>query len=215
MRLKDKYKNIIVDNTQAYFQMPVDGVDTMYSCRKYFGVSDGAILYTDSELRKPLDIDYSYDRMNFLFGRFEKTASEFYSEYRKNNKLFQGQPIKYMSKLTENLLHGIDYEEIKSRRTKNFSFLNSRLKDINKLRLTIPDGAFMYPLYIENGEEIRKILQQEKIYIPILWPAVLERCPQDMLEYDMSKNILPLPIDQRYGKEEMRYMIEKIDRYIY
>lgn len=28
--------------------MPVENVDTLYICRKFFGVADGAFLYTDS-----------------------------------------------------------------------------------------------------------------------------------------------------------------------
>ena len=40
--LKRKYDRIIVDNAQSYFQMPAEGVDTLYTCRKYFGVADGA-----------------------------------------------------------------------------------------------------------------------------------------------------------------------------
>ena len=48
--LKQKYDRLIIDNAQAYFQRPAAGVDTIYTCRKFFGVSDGAILYTDSEL---------------------------------------------------------------------------------------------------------------------------------------------------------------------
>lgn len=47
-RLMRIYGNrIIVDNVQAFFQKPVDGVDTIYGCRKFFGVPDGAYLYTD------------------------------------------------------------------------------------------------------------------------------------------------------------------------
>ena len=37
--------NVIVDNAQAYFNEPIDGADTIYTCRKFFGVPDGAILY--------------------------------------------------------------------------------------------------------------------------------------------------------------------------
>ena len=42
--LKEKYDRIIVDHAQAYFQMPLKGVDTLYTCRKFFGVPDGAFL---------------------------------------------------------------------------------------------------------------------------------------------------------------------------
>ena len=49
-------KNVIIDNVQAYFQRPIEGFDTLYSCRKYFGVPDGAVLYTDLEI-EPLEKD--------------------------------------------------------------------------------------------------------------------------------------------------------------
>lgn len=209
--LKKQHPNLIVDNAQAYFQMPVVGVDTIYTCRKFFGVADGAILYTDSVLDEKIPLDESFERMHFLLGRYERTASEFYSEYVSNNGLFADEPIKRMSRLTENLLHAIDYERVKQRRTENFAYLHEQLKRINKLDLSIPEGAFMYPLYIENGSEIRKKLQAEKIYIPTLWPDVFEICDETELEYNMAKNILPLPVDQRYGIEDMNYMIGVIE----
>lgn len=210
LMLKDKYDRIIVDNVQAYFQMPADGVDTLYSCRKFFGVPNGAILYTDKQLEEDLPQDESFERMRHLMGRFERTASEFYSEYLTREKAIEYEPIKRMSMLTENLLRGVDYESVKTRRTNNFGLLHNEFKSINRLKLTVPEGAFMYPLYIENGAELRKKLQAEKIYIPTLWPDVFDVCTEDEPEYDMAKNILPLPVDQRYGKIEIQYIIEKI-----
>lgn len=200
---------IIVDNAQAYFQEPIPGVDTLYTCRKFFGVADGSILYTDKYIEVE-EQDESYNRMNFLLGRFERSASEFYQEYVDNNHFFKNEPIKRMSKLTKNLLHGIDYEMVRKKRTQNFDCLHEKLHSVNKLNLVIPDGAFMYPLYIENGAVIRKQLQAKKIFIPTLWPAVFNLCEENELEYDMAKNILPIPVDQRYGIEDMKYIFENI-----
>ena len=36
---REIYGNIIVDHTHAFFQKPLPGVDTLYSCRKFLGVS--------------------------------------------------------------------------------------------------------------------------------------------------------------------------------
>ena len=55
-----------------------------------------------------------------------------------------------------------------------------------------------------------KKLQKEKIYIPTLWPNVLEECPEDSLEYHYAADILPIPVDQRYGIEDMKYLVEVI-----
>ena len=198
--------NVIVDNAQAYFNEPIDGTDTIYTCRKFFGVPDGAILYTEKKLETELSRDESFDRMHFLLGRYERSATEFYSEYVANNGFFYNEPIKKMSKLTNNLLHGIDYEFVCNRRRENFQHLDKQFKSINKLDLIVPNGAFMYPLYINNGAEIRKELQKEKIFIPTLWPSVFEVCDENELEYDMANNILPLPIDQRYTRFDLDYI---------
>ena len=200
---------IIVDNAQAYFQEPLPGVDTLYTCRKFFGVADGAILYTDKFIEVE-ERDESFERMHFLLGRYERSASEFYAEYVDNNHFFRNEPIKRMSKLTENLLHGIDYEMVREKRTQNFAYLHDKFHSVNRLSLLVPDGAFMYPLYIENGAGIRKKLQTKKIFIPTLWPAVFNLCEENELEYDMAKNILPIPVDQRYGIEEMDYLVEEV-----
>ena len=202
-------KNVIVDNAQAYFQSPISGIDTLYTCRKFFGVPDGAILYTDKQIEIS-ERDESFERMHFLLGRYERSAQEFYQEYVDNNHFFQEEPIKRMSKLTENLLHGLDYNVIRKKRTENFAYLHERLADSNRLKLRVPDGAFMYPYYVENGFELRKKLQAKKIFIPTLWPAVFNRCNQNELEYQMARNILPIPVDQRYGIEDMDYIVKEI-----
>jgi dTDP-4-amino-4,6-dideoxygalactose transaminase len=115
-----------------------------------------------------------------------------------------------MSKLTENLLHGIDYSSIKAKRTENFAALHKAFKAVNKLNLIVPEGAFMYPLYVDNGSEIRKQLQKQKIYIPTLWPDVFDICNENDLEYSMAKNILPIPVDQRYDTKDMEYIVDII-----
>lgn len=214
LSLKKKYDRIVVDNAQAYFQRPLAGVDTIYTCRKFFGVTDGAVLYTDREINRELPYDESFQRMNFLLGRFERTASEFYGEYAANNDMFFDEPLKRMSRLTENILHGIDYGYIENRRTENFRLYHEALKSVNKLELSIANGAFMYPLYIENGTDIRKKLISMKIYAPTLWPNVFDRCNETDAEYDLASNIIPLPCDQRYSDDEINYVIEAIKQCI-
>lgn len=198
--------NIIVDNTQAYFQHPIKGVDTLYSCRKYFGVPDGAILYTD----KRLDIgekDISYARLRHILGRYEGKASDYYDEYTTIETSFVYEPLKEMSLLTENLLHGVDYEYVEKTRTRNFSYLHDHLADINRLNLKKPNGAFMYPLYLDNAEVVRRKMIKKKIYIPTLWPNVLNMYCETDSAYLLTKNILPLPVDQRYGIDDMKHII--------
>ena len=78
------------------------------------------------------------------------------------------------------------------------------------MELCVPDGPYMYPLLLENGAEIRKKLQEKEIYVPTLWPNVVENLSQKDAEYSLAENILPLPCDQRYGVWDMEYVVKQI-----
>ena len=67
----------------------------------------------------------------------------------------------------------------------------------------------MYPFWCENGAAVRKLLAEKKIYIPTLWPNVLE-LDGCSLEKEYAKNILPLPIDQRYGEEDIERVANEL-----
>ena len=167
-------------------------------------------MYTDAFVERELPVDESFERIHYIIGRYERTASEFYNESIQNNAFFADEPIKCMSKLTYNILHAIDYGKIKKQRLENAAFLDAYLKKKNYLHVRLAEGAFMYPFMIPNATEVRDKLQKLKIYIPILWPNVFKEVPENWIEWRYAKNILPLPCDQRYGIEEMRYMCEVI-----
>ena len=65
-------------------------------------------------------------------------------------------------------------------------------------------------LFLENGAEIRIKKKKKKIFIPMLWPNVLRNVAEDTIEFKLASNILPLPIDQRYGKKHMIYIANKV-----
>lgn len=211
LELQKQYSRLIVDNAQAYFDLPVEGIDTLYTCRKFFGVPDGAFLYTNSFIERGLEQDESFERMHFLLGRYERKASEFYDEYVNNNIMFESEPIKKMSKLTQNLLHSFDYKRIKRIRTDNYAYISDRLGKKNLLNPKKVEGAFAYPLMLENGAGIKKKLIEKKVYIPTLWPNVLENSDSSSLDYKLAEQILPIPCDQRYGEEELEYVCTLIN----
>lgn len=210
----DKWKNIIVDHTQDFFRFPVKGVDTLYTCRKYFGVCDGAYLYTDAILGRKLEYDYSNDRMQYILGRFEKTASEYYEQYVQKEREICNSDVLKMSKTTQNIMKVIDYAAVKEKRMHNFRYLHSMLGKYNRINLDGVEGTFSYPFYIDNAEIVRKKLIENKIYIPMFWPEVSEKVMDDSIEYKLTNKILPLPCDQRYSEKEMLMVIELILLYL-
>lgn len=204
--------NIIVDNTQAFFQKPIKDVDIVYNCRKFFGVPDGAYLNTDIDSYKYecLEYDMSNFRMEHILGRYEKSAQEYYSYFKKNDELLSKLHIRKMSRVTQNLLRGIDYFKIKEKRQSNYNYLHKFLKEINLLKNNEFNNLFMYPLMVNNGEEIRRELINNKIYIPVLWPNVLKKMPVESIEYKFANDIVLIPIDQRYDIKEMEIILNYI-----
>lgn len=207
-QLKKQYGNIIFDNIHAFFQKPVRGIDTIYSCRKFFGVPDGAFLATDAILNEELAKDISKDRMKHVLGRFEGNASDYYTDFKANDHSFVHLELRNMSSLTENLLRAIDYESVCCKRNENYARLACLLGDRNEMRFQTPDGPYAYPFYCSNGVEVRNKLAKKRIFVATLWPNVLEKGSE--LEKKYARNILPLPCDQRYGSEEMDYIAENI-----
>ncbi|EEH96857.1 hypothetical protein CSBG_00483 [Clostridium sp. 7_2_43FAA] len=211
IKLRDKFDKIILDNAQSFFYRPIKGIDTIYTCRKFFGVPDGAYLFTEVILNEKLEVDLSKDRMTHILGRYEDVAWKYYSDFHKNEEIFVNEPIKYMSKLTRNILGAIDYTKVCKIRDENYAYLESKLYKYNKKKFQKPIGPFVYPFYVKkNGKYIREELAKRKIYVPTLWPNVLNDIYEESIEYDYAYNILPLPCDQRYSNEEMQFIVDQL-----
>ena len=211
--MKNKYGNIVVDNAQAFYARPVKRIDTIYSCRKFFGVPDGGYAYTDAEFHESVPVDVSMERMKHILGRFEgNSASEYYDYFNDNDESFKKIELRLMSKLTHNILGAIDYQAAKHRREDNFMFLSKALGESNLLKINCPPGPYAYPFYIQNGMKIKKQLAKEKIYVATLWPNVLGTGLD--IETEFAENILPLPCDQRYSEEDMQRVVYAVKKLI-
>ena len=195
---------LIVDNTQAFYAKPLPGIDTFYTCRKFFGVADGAYLYCDAVLDEEIEQDYSYDRMAHLLKRVDLSAEEGFADFRRVDDGLDNQPIRKMSKLTQRMMQSIDYEAIAKKRKKNYLMLHETLGGENNLELPLELDAvpMVYP-YLTPVKGLRERLIENKIFVARYWPNVLDWTTKNDIEYQFTHMLLPLPIDQRYGKTEM------------
>lgn len=209
-RFKNEYKNIIIDNTQAFFLKEYTDIDSFNSCRKFLGVPEGSYLYTNNSNSFELSDDKVSDRFKHLLGRFEDSGSTYYKEFKESESQLAKKKLMQMSKLTQNILRAIDYQQIIHKREENFKILKENLSIFNKLNIKEIDAPFCYPLLIDNGEVIRQNLIEKKIYIPLLWPNVLNDKSCSELDKYFAKNILPLPCDQRYDENDMLYIVEEV-----
>ena len=204
-RLAEKTgERLIVDNTQAFYAKAIAGIDTFYTCRKFFGVADGAYLYTDKLLDEEFELDESYDRMAHLLKRIDLSAEQGFADFRKVDDGLDNQPIRKMSKLTKRIMQSIDYDAAAKKRIENFLMLQGVLGEKNNLVLPLEDDAvpMVYP-FLAPVKELREKLIKNKVFVARYWPNVLDWTTEKDIEYLLAFQMQPLPIDQRYAEENI------------
>ena len=216
------YKNTILDQTQAFYSERGERYDnqriqcdTFYSCRKYFGVPDGAYLYLGGNVANlapvgELPQDESFERMTFLTKRIDRSAQEAYADFHANDRLLSTVGMRRMSRLTEAMMRGIDYSAKANRRIRNFHVLDKALRDSNRFKWAMDYGTIplVYPYYVENGKELRQYLIDHQVFCARYWPNVLEWCKPSDWEYLLAENLVCIPIDQRYDEEDMQKILD-------
>lgn len=210
-KFKYQMKNLIVDNSQAFFSEPEKNINTFYSCRKFFGVPDGAYLYIDELSNLQFPLDRSENRFSHLIRRIEQDATAGYEAFKNNEEFFIGQPILHMSKITKAFMKNIDYKSCMKRRNENFLILYNNLKDYNELKFS-PENQIVPMIFpfLYNNSKLKQELINDRIYIATYWPCVLNLVGKNDFEYYLTKNMIPLPIDHRYTKKTMEFISKKI-----
>ncbi|MDB5021631.1 MAG: hypothetical protein JWQ28_2758 [Pedobacter sp.] len=210
-QLAQSTQNLIIDNAQAFYAEPISGIDTFYSCRKFFGVPDGAYLYTSSKKRLQIDVDSSTDRFSHLIKAVDQNTEAGYEEFVRNDASLNDNEILEMSPITEKLLAGIDYEQCAEIRKRNFAYLHAQLSEFNEMKFdyTLEDVPMVYPFLI-NRTDLKEQLIRQRIFVATYWPNVFDWTPPGSTEYYLSEHIIPLPIDHRYQLEDMQYIINII-----
>lgn len=214
--LAQKYKHAIVDCAQAFFCKPIEDALMVYSCRKFIGVPDGAYVVGKNA---HLYIDeypqcYSSDTASFLLKRIEYGCEGKGYEARSiNESRIDSEDCMKMSKLTRVLLDAEDYEYNKRKRKENFATAHALLGDINKIDPisyyddeTIP---MVYPLVVEDDSLIQRLFAA-KHFQGHWWSYICEEQPEATFEHWLSRYIIPITIDQRYGTEELNYLAKII-----
>lgn len=136
LALRGTYGRVILDNTHAFFQGPLADIPALWSLRKFFGLPDGAYVFPGNlagRLPEYQERDASAGRMGHILGRFEDGGSAHYRTMLDNAHALEQEPVKQMSPLTENLLRGIDYAQVRRTREENYRALDLLLGGGNAL----------------------------------------------------------------------------------
>lgn len=203
---------IIIDNSQSFFSKLIAGIDTFYSARKFFGVPDGAYVYSAKKLNRKLVKDQSFDRCSHLLKRLDHYTELGYQDFVKNESSLQNQDIKEMSGLTKAILASINYKNIAHVRIQNFKFLHDKLQMSNRLKINVShlNIPMVYP-YWSHKVNMREHLMAHNIFTATYWANVKQWVDKNILEYQFVDEIVYLPIDQRYHIDDLCKIIKVIN----
>lgn len=138
--------------------------------------------------------------------------------------------ISPLSNESMKILSGIKEERYRNRRNENYRYLFQQI-NVERKALSVTDFEFTpvfakesapeavdaplyFPVYAKNREDLQKFLVSRGIYAPVLWPVGKEN--ETILsetEQEIYRQILALPIDQRYGLSEMQYIARALAEY--
>lgn len=213
-KIQETYGNrAIIDNAQALY-CPAQKHHQFYSPRKFMGMPDGGFAVTSVPLTVgSLPIDCSYDRCSHLLKRTELIPAEGYSDFKANSKKIAESPLSQMSQISRHIFATTDLDCIKQKRRENFEYLHKILASTNRLEIPSLDSfacPLVYPYWSKCGNELKKKLIAQNIFVATYWPNVLEWMGQNDLEYEMANHIVCIPVDQRYGKDDMERIIGAI-----
>lgn len=223
--VKDRYADelasiygnrLIIDDSQALFHEPTNESSTVYSYRKFVGVPDGAAVVSDLIKDIHPEPATSFGRCSHLLKRIDLGPTEGYPDFTSNDNALKGNCLSGMSNLTKRLLRSVDWISIESIRKENFNYLHKTLGKYNLLEIPAIE-SFQCPMtypFRSSNKKLRNILISRNIFVPTLWPNVLEDCNSDSTEYNLADTIVPIPIDQRYGVEEMQYICDTILQFL-
>jgi hypothetical protein len=216
-RLLERYprNQIVIDNSQAFFSPPRDCLATIYSPRKFFGVPDGGYLLTNLAVSTPNEVDEeSVVRCTHLLKRLAFGPEAGYPDYQAAEQSLAGQQPKKMSELTQRLLSTVDYDAVRVRRRENFSFLDSRLRNLNQFTFNSGEGdvPMCYP-FQSAGSLMRSQLIKKRIFVPTYWPedAVINEANElPLSQRIIARQLLPLPCDHRYTNHMLVKVVDEL-----
>ena len=210
--LAKPYSHVVIDNAQAFFAKPVEGAYNVCSARKFVGAPDGAYVIGPDAQRflGEYEQGFSSDAAVYLLERIEYGCEgKAYADRARNEERIENEGVRRMSKLTRAILDGTDYAGIIAKRRENFAYAHRLFGAINKLdpmRYYADDCVPMvYPLLAEDDGLLRRLLDA-KHFQGHWWSYLLEEMPEDSFEYYVSRYVIPITIDQRYGREELDYL---------
>lgn len=203
---------VLVDaSTALYAPLPEYADGAFYSFRKFLPVADGGAALARFPLRSlPAETDDSTARMEALYlrARAGAVAAQAAAQAAEDSL---AAPPRLLSAQTQAMLRGVRAGRAAARRCENYRILHSALAPLNRIELPdIPPSAPMCYPFVSGIPGLRDSLIDAGIALPLYWPEVIAATSAHETENALARTLLPLPLDQRYGRADMERLLKLI-----
>ena len=229
-KIKSKRNDIVIieDFTHCLFTLEEifsENVDYYVgSIRKSLGVADGAIVLSNHPLNEVEDVLESQFETKRLMALKEKDAYTVEKkeaqkeEFRQilgeaEKEIDENINIEKMSdaskKILDNQAVNSEWGGVKYRRNTNLKHLYEIIKDVEGIRYPFKEGTsldnayFMLPVLVDKRDEVQRQFAEQGLYCQLLWPLSDEARTVCKVATKMEREMLAIPIDQRYDYDDM------------
>ena len=231
--VKKRGVEIVLDLTQCLFstkQYPFASF-IVASYRKWMPIPDGGYLInntgyihitqpeTENEEFTNREIAAMYLRSQY-FGNEEQRTKAISIRLSKSADHVADSNIEphKMSQVAYNLLVKENLEKNQRSRFSNYTYLfnniqvSERIMKVSKNMTDVTTAPLYFTIFVQDRSSLQRILAQESIYAPVIWPVEDERVLIDDDVNYIYDHILAIPCDQRYDEKDMQRVAEIINK---
>ena len=222
---------IIEDTTHSIFsEVSTIGDYQICSLRKWMPIPSGGVLYSVKKdmfdvfenlaYRKNIDNDRAYGMiLKDLFLNYGLDCNPFYRKIfaECEERLDESCEINLMSDLTAFMASCVDTDTLRRTRISNYKRLEKTLAKIGifpAIRLGCNECPLVLPIRVGDRNAFRSYLIENKAYCAVHWPFDELYPEQRPFARECADYFISLPIDQRYGNEEIDYLASLICDYM-
>lgn len=231
-KLQSRNIIIIEDITHALYTKHPNfigfGNYVLGSLRKWLPIPDGAFLSSTNLIPDlPIEEGYNDYSFNFLLAQVMKGTYLKNIDLNKNQfltfnqqameSLFSDYTIRNITSVSKRYLSSYNMEGLIEQRVKNYDYLVEKTKNSSfiqpifvRLEGQVPFG---FVVLSDQRDKLLKYLIDNDIYCNVHWKLTHDYDNTYEVSEKLSKKILTIPCDQRYGKKEMDYIIHVLETY--
>lgn len=189
------------------------------SIRKSIGVCDGAVIISKEPLDESVVITGTtefvvdrevsqWEKARYHFTKDQAVKEAYLARLRKQEgALDHSEGVYRISGMGKTQLDSVNGAEIRFARQKNMehilSLLGGKIEVVPDIEKSLEGAPFSFPILVKDRDEVQRQLRDKGVYAPVLWPIPLEAraiCP---VSARMADQMLSIPIDQRYGYDDI------------